>query len=100
MLKSSMFNLWKRCAEDFDRKPDRIGYEFLSKRDSCGRIIPANDSMQMCVTDWIVHASFANLNPLGSRDVDFDKKLKLLIKLLKVNGQFENLHFNPIVWSP
>ena len=82
MEDTSMRNLWHRCTEDHDKKPEYVGYVFPSHFDANGKLIPAQNSMQSSLVDWIVLAAYAAKNGLENRDEVFHNKLVDLIKLL------------------
>lgn len=100
MEDTSLRKLWHRCAEDHDHKPSHVGYEFASQLDSDGRVIPAHNSMQSSLVDWMALAGYAARNGTENRAPEFQESLIDLIKQLDENKMLNGFHFNSeITWE-
>ena len=100
MHDTSLNTLWKRCAEEHEKKPDYIGYEFPSHIDDNGRIIPPVNSMQASLVDWVVLAAYAEKNGIENRDKEFQENLVNFINILVRNKQINGMHINgDIKWE-
>ena len=100
MLESSLKELWKRCAEDHVNKPDHVGYEFASHLDENGKVIPAINSMQASLVDWIVLAAYAEKNGVQNRDPEFQANLVNFISILNRFKWINGMHFNgDVTWQ-
>ncbi|MEM7208224.1 MAG: hypothetical protein AAF434_10390 [Pseudomonadota bacterium] len=100
MQDSSLRQLWNRCAEDHSKKPDYIGYEFASHLDNNGKIIPATNSMQASLVDWIVLAAYAERNGTQNRDPAFQSNLVNLIHILNRFKLINGIHFDgDVTWQ-
>jgi hypothetical protein len=92
MEETSLRDLWKRCTEDHEKKPEWVGYEFPSHMDANRKIIPAQNSMQSSLVDWIVLAAYAHRNGTENRDPSFQKKLVEFIELLNRLNMINGMH--------
>jgi hypothetical protein len=93
MFDTSLYRLWRRCAEDHKQKPEYVGFEFPSHMAENGKIIPVANSMQASLVDWVVLAAYAANNGTENRDSKFQNLLVTLIKLLDRNNQLKGIHF-------
>lgn len=94
MEETSMKDLWRRCAEDHKEKPKWVGYVHPSHRDANGKLIPAQNSMQISLVDWIVLAAYSAKNGIENRDLEFQKKLVEFIELLDRLNMINGIHVN------
>ena len=94
MYETSLKDLWRRCAEDHMQKPDYVGYEYASHLDENGKIIPAANSMQASLVDWVVLAAYAEKNGKENRDPEFQANLINFIGILKRFKKINGMHFN------
>lgn len=94
MFESSLNKLWVRCNEEHKNKLEYIGFEFGSHLDKFGKIIPAENSMQASLVDWIVLATYSAKNGLENRDPDFQKNLINFVKILDSANCLNGIHFN------
>jgi len=92
MFETSLQELWKRCAENHEKKPDWIGFEFPAQHNVDGAVIPAQNSMQGSLVDWIVLAAYATHNGQENRDPEFQGKLIKLVEFLKEQGAINGIH--------
>jgi len=100
MEETSLRNLWRRCAEDHTDKPSHVGYEYPSHLDENGNIIPAQNSMQASLVDWIVLAAYAAKNGQENRHPEFQSKLLRLIKILDRCKKLNGIEFRGnLVWE-
>lgn len=97
---TSLFSLWKRCAEDHKIKPDRIGFEFTAEYSEDGKLVPVKDAMQDSLVDWIVLAAYAHRNGQENRDEKFQRLLENLIQVLITRKQINGIHFKgKMTWN-
>ena len=100
MEETSLKTLWRRCAEGHKVKPKYVGYEFPSHYDENGKIIPAQNSMQSSLVDWIVLATYAAKNGRENRDEILQQKLIELIQLLDEKKMLNGMEFRGnITWE-
>lgn len=100
MHETSLNQLWNRCAEDHKQKPEYVGYEFAAQLDENGKIVPASNSMQDSLVDWIVLAAYAEKNGIENRDPEFQANLVNFIGILNRFNMINGLHINgSVTWS-
>jgi len=100
MHESSLKELWNRCAEGHVKKPSHIGYEYASHLDKSGKMIPAANSMQASLVDWIVLSAYADRNGIQNRDPEFQANLVSLIGILNRLKLINGMHINgDITWQ-
>lgn len=78
---TSLSSLWKRHAEDHEKKPEWIGYEYATTLDDKGKAVPP-----LAVVDWLVHAAYAVYNGRQNRDPKFQAELEHLSRTLEHLG--------------
>ncbi len=100
MKETSLKQLWSRCAEDHTKKLDYVGYEFASHIDRNGKLIPAANSMQSSLVDWVVLAAYAEKNGIENRDPAFQANLVNFIGILNRFNLIKGMHINgDITWQ-
>lgn len=100
MKETSLKQLWSRCAEDHTKNLDYVGYEFASHIDSNGKLIPAANSMQSSLVDWVVLAAYAEKNGIENRDPAFQANLVNFIGILNRFNLIKGMHINgDITWQ-
>ncbi len=100
MFETSLNELWKRCSEDHKIKPDCVGFEFAAHIDENEKLVPASNSMQASLVDWIVLAAYAEKNGQENRDKEFQDLLVNFISILNKNKRLNGIHFKgDITWN-
>jgi len=94
MHETSLKQLWIRCTEDHTQKLDYVGYEFASHLDENGKFIPASNSMQSSLVDWVVLAAYAEKNGIENRDPDFQANLINFIGILNRFNLIKGIHID------
>jgi len=99
-FKTALFDLWKLCAEDHEKKPEYIGFEYINTLNEEGKEIPPPNLMQFAVVDWLVHAAYAVQNGQENRDQTFQSKLENLIHTMSRLGKCRLMHIKgEITWK-
>jgi len=100
MFETSLKELWVRCAEDHKIKPEYVGFEFPSHMEENGKLVPAKNSMQASLVDWIVLAAYAARNGVENRDPEFQADLINFITILDKKKLLNGMHFKgDITWN-
>lgn len=98
--KTSIRELWLRAAEDYETKPEFVGYEYASHKKDNGKIVPAQNSMQAALVDWLVLGGYAKVNGRENRDLKFQQNLEGLVGVLEYLGKYQEIELNnPISWD-
>lgn len=100
MNETSLRELWKKSILEYKDEVDYIGYAFLAHVNDEGKKVPAINSMQNSLVDWIVLAAYAYKNGLENRDPSFQHELIHLIEILQSKNSIKFFHFSgDITWD-
>jgi hypothetical protein len=101
MLDTSLHALWKRCAEDREKKPSYVRYEFASEYAGDSKVIqPACNTMQDSLVDWITLCVYAAKNGTENRDEKFQRLLTNFVRLLNAEKRINGVHITgDIAWN-